>query len=120
MNSRRLPNTAWEYLQSLDKAHLSAAEIEEFLAHLARQEPESREEALAYLLRTVQLTPQQVVTLSETSPVRTTVGLQLLLKRYARAQQYASSNAAETKRLATGWAKAAEFVKALISSIPPI
>jgi len=48
-----------------------------------------------------------------------TVGLQLLLKRYTRARQYAESNSAEAKRLASGWAKAAEFVKALIMSLPP-
>jgi hypothetical protein len=114
-----MSNLACEYLQSLGKTDLSSAELDNFVAELERQDGGSREEALAYLLRIVQLTPEQVIELSQAQPVRSTVGLQLLLKRYTRARQYAASNTAEAKRLASGWAKAAEFVKALIMSLPP-
>jgi hypothetical protein len=111
---------ARDYLQALDKSYLSAIELGKFLAELERQQDSgSREEALAYLLRTAELTPEQVIELSQAQPIRATVGLQLLLKRYTRAQQYVASNSGEAKRLASGWAKAAEFVKALITSLPP-
>jgi len=114
-----MSNLACEYLQALDKSHLTITQLGKFVAELERQDTGSREEALAYLLRMVELTPEQVIELSQAQPVRTTVGLQLLLKRYTRARQYEMSNTAEAKRLASGWAKAAEFVKALIMSLPP-
>ena len=120
MSSHHSANPACEYLRSLDKTVVSPAELQRFIAELAAQDPGSREEALAHLLRTVQLSPEEVITLSKAPPVRTALGLQLQLKRYTRARQYAASHAAESKRLASGWAKAAEFVKAFITSLPPV
>src|SRR5262249_39438425 len=99
-----MSNLACEYLQALDKSHLSVTELGKFVAELERQDSRSREEALAYLLRTAELTPEQVIELFQAQPVRTTVGLQFQLKRYTRARQYAASNSAEAERLASGWA----------------
>ena len=120
MISRQSTNSASEYLRSLGKTEVSPMELEKFIAELDSQDPASREEALAFLLRTVQLGPEQVITLAAATPVRATLALQLQLKRYTRARQYTASHEAESKRLASGWAKAAEFVKALITSLPPI
>ena len=97
--------TASNYLRDLGKSRLDSAELDRFLTHVAAEsEKVDRQLAVDHLLRVADLTPDQVLLLSASGPVRGAVGLQHSVKRYATAKQYeaaqqAAANESEWKKL---------------------
>lgn len=109
------------FLGTLNAESISQAELETFVTLLgAVGAAQERHDAFQHLLRKVPLNPQQVVTLAKSQPVREDVGLQLALKRYIRARQFAASHAAEQARLSSKWGVAADIVMAFFMSLPPL
>jgi hypothetical protein len=106
-------------LRALTSDHISESEFAEFERLLATTaDPEERDEAVAHLLRVVRLEPEQAVALAKSHVVRERPGLQLALKRYVRAQQYAASHAAQQAHLASRWGVASDLLVAWFMSFP--
>ena len=113
-------NVAADFLRTLGSESLSPSQLDTFVSLLASApEAAARQESLAHLLRVASLSPDQVMSLAKSSPVQSDLALQLSLKRYVRAKQFASSHAAEQSRLASPWAMALEFLSA-VTGLPPI
>jgi len=116
--------TLSQFVLALGATGASPSELDRFLVLLGTApDAESRRNALAHLLRAVPLSPEQTLFLAKAAPVASDGSLQLLLKRYVRAQQFAASNAAEKQRLSSPWATSTEAVKAVLavlSFVPPV
>jgi len=114
-------DTPSTFLRTLSTESISESELATFVTLLAAvPEALERHDAFQHLLRVAALSPDQVVVLAKSSPVREDVGLQLLLKRYIRSQQFAASHAAEQARLSSKWAVAADIVMGFFMSLPPM
>jgi len=106
-------------LRALTSDRISESEFAEFERLLATTaDPQERDEAVVHLLRVVRLEPEQAVSLAKSHVVRERLGLQLELKRYVRAQQYASSRAAQQLHLASRWGVAFDLLVACFMSFP--
>ena len=106
---------ASKYLRELGKPRLDATELERFMSHVAAEsEKDERQGDLDHLLRVVELTPAQVVSIAASDPVRKSVGLQLSVKRYATSKQFqAAQQSAENE---PAWKNALLFLGA---ALPP-
>ena len=112
-------NTAIEYLRAQQPTDLSASQLDAYLALLvAAPRVEERRESFNYLLRTFSLTPEQGMALSKSAPVGADMELLLVLQRYVRSKQFATSHGKETERLSSPWALVSEFLRA-ITGFPP-
>jgi len=77
------------YLRELGKPRLDSTELDRFLSCIAAEsEKDERQAALDHLLRIVDLTPDQVIHIAASAPVRGAVGLQLAISRYARSKEF--------------------------------
>jgi len=113
-------DVASDFVRTLGTEGLSSSQLDTFVSLLASlPEVATRRESFAYLLRIVPLSPEQAVFLAKSSLVQSDLALQLSLKRYVRAKEFASSHAAEKSRLASPWAMAFEALSA-ITGFPPI
>jgi hypothetical protein len=113
-------NVASDFLRTLGSEGWSSHQLDTFISLLASlPEAAARHESFAYLLRIAPLSPEQVVFLAKSSPVQSDLALQLSLKRYVRAKEFASSHAAEQSRLASPWAIPLEVLRA-VTGLPPI
>lgn len=76
------------YLRELGKPHLDPEELDRFLSYVAAEpEKDARQGAVDHLMRVVELTPDQVVHIAASDPVRREVGLQHSVRRYATSKQ---------------------------------
>ena len=91
-------SAATDYIRDLSKSRLVSTELECFLAHVAAEtEKDERQRAIDYLLRVVDLTPDQVKLLYASGPVRSSGGLQLSVKRYATTKQFEAAQISTSK-----------------------
>jgi hypothetical protein len=80
---------ASNYLRELGKPRLDSTELDRFISYVAAEsEKDERLGAVDHLLRVADLTPEQVIHIAESAPVRGAVGLQLSVSRYARSKQF--------------------------------
>ena len=80
---------ASNYLRELGKPTLDSPELDRFISYVtAEAEKDERQGSIDHLLRVVDLTPDQVVHIAASDPVRGAVGLQLSVSRYARSKQF--------------------------------
>ena len=80
---------ASNYLRELGKPRLDSTELDRFISYVsAESEKDERQRAVDHLLRVVDLTPEQVIHIAGSAPVRVAVGLQLSVGRYARSKQF--------------------------------
>jgi len=108
-------NAASNYLHELGKPHLDSTELERFISYVAAEsEKDERQRAVDHLLRVVDLTPEQVVLIGASDPVRKEVGLQLSMKRYAMSKQFEAAQHAAANE--PTWKKALLF---LGMALPP-
>ena len=90
---------ASNYLRELGKPRLDSAELDRFISYVAAEsEKDERQSAIDHLLRVMDLTPDQVVLVAASDPVRSAVGLQLSVRRYATSKQFeAAKQSAENE-----------------------
>ena len=98
-------SAASNYLRELGKPRLDSAELDRFIAYVAAEaEKDERQGAIDHLLRVVDLTPDQVIHVAASTPVRGSVGLQLSVSRYARSKQFEAAQQSAANEPA--WKKA--------------
>jgi len=80
---------ASDYLRDLGKPRLDPTELDRFISYVAAEsDKDERQGDVDHLLRVVDLTPDQVMLIAASDPVRRAVGLQLSVKRYATSKQF--------------------------------
>jgi hypothetical protein len=108
-------SAASTYLRELGKPRLDSTELDRFISYVAAEpEKDEMQGAIDHLLRVVDLTPDQVVLIAASDPVRKAVGLQLSIKRYARSKQFEAAQQAAANE--PTWKKALLILGA---SLPP-
>ena len=113
-------SAASNWVHQLIAGGVTAPQLEVFASLLAStQDAAERCEALTFFLRAAAPGPEQVITLAKSSAVRDDLALLQLLKRHARSQEFAASNAFEKARLSGSWAPAHEFLRAVTGLVPP-
>jgi hypothetical protein len=99
---------ASSYINSLGKS-ASSAEVARFIELLGTEPSKATQQsALDHLLQAVSVTPDQALALARCEVVKGSVGLQLSLKRYARAQEFATASTSHANR--PGWHDVMEFL----------
>jgi hypothetical protein len=108
-------NAASDYLRELGKQRLDSTELDRFLSYVAAEpEKDARQRAVDHLLRLVDLTPDQVMHVAASDPVRKGVGLQLSVRRYVTSRQFEEAQRSAENEAA--WKKA---LMLLGTAIPP-
>jgi hypothetical protein len=104
---------ASNYLRELGKPRLDPAELDRFISYVAATtEKDERQCAVDHLLRVADLTPAQVMLIGASEPVRTTVGLQLSIRRYATSKQFEAAQQAAAN--APAWKDALVLLGAVL------
>ena len=108
-------NAASNYLRELGKPNLDPSELDRFISQVAGEaEADVRQSAVDHLLRVVDLTPEQVMQIAASDPVRKGIGLQLSVRRYASAKQFEAAQRSAANE--TAWKQVLLFIGA---AIPP-
>ena len=77
----------------------------------AERDATARGTAVEHILGVIPVTPQQVVALARTATVRDSIGLQLVLKRFARDREFIAERERYAQR--TEWQQAREWLSVL-------
>src|SRR3954470_14013416 len=103
------------YLCELGKPSLDSTELDRFISYVAAEPGKDEvQRAIDHLLRVADLTPDQVVLIASSDPVRKAVGTQLSITRYARSKQFEAAQQAAANE--PTWKKALLILGA---SLPP-
>ena len=98
---------ASNYLRELGRPRLDSTELDRFMSYVAAEsEKDERQAAVDHLLRVADLTPDQVVLLGASDPVRGAAGLQLSIRRYAMSKQFEAAQQSAMNE--SEWKKALE------------
>ncbi len=76
------------------KSELSDYELDEFLGKCSLLDKVNKRESFEYLLRSIQLDPEQVAKLVENEVVKYSIDLQYSLKKYVKNRYYREAEAA--------------------------
>jgi hypothetical protein len=107
---------ASSYLRSRDSGRLSPEELAEFIRLLSGEtRPEDQPASVEYFLLATSPLPDQLLTLAKSEVARRSLGVQILLKRYVRGQEYQASEARAKKEEASKWAPVRDFLLTLSS-----
>jgi len=89
-----MKNETLDYLVKLHKSKLSDAELEEFISFLSEETKKiNRKESLEYLLRVVELTPDQIINLLKKDLIKNSIYLQYPIKKYISVRHYQAAEA---------------------------